>query len=328
MLLTAGLASITSVSRLWGVRNVTEISCPDWRCGPGGLEGRSYRPAPIALVTGAGRGIGRAIAERLSQAGLRVALTARSGAELAATAASRASPALVLPADITSAAAADEVFTGVEQAGLVAVLVANAGAAFSARLEKTPDSEWQRLLDINLTAPFRCVRRAVPPMRAACDGRIVVIASSAARLGEPYIAAYAASKHGVLGLVRLAAAELAGTGVTVNAVCPGACADTPTTAATVRTIAESIGRSSEQARQAAGVQAADRPPDHAAGGRRRGLVLRRERRADRPGHQCSRRSGPIVSAVRFRPSEPGPSGPGEWPVPGLRRTAGTSEETA
>ena len=120
-------------------------------------------PAPIALVTGAGRGIGQAIAERLSRAGLRVALTARSEDELAATAARCPGPALVLPADITSGAAVDEVFAGVERAwGPVAVLVANAGAAFSARLEKTPDSEWQRLLDINLTAPFRCVRRAVP----------------------------------------------------------------------------------------------------------------------------------------------------------------------
>ncbi len=77
----------------------------------------------------------------------------------------------------------------------------------------------------------------------------MVIASSAARLGEPYIAAYAASKHGVLGLVRSAAAELAGTGVTVNAVCPGY-VDTPMTEDTVRTIMASTGRSSEQARQA------------------------------------------------------------------------------
>jgi NAD(P)-dependent dehydrogenase (short-subunit alcohol dehydrogenase family) len=103
------------------------------------------------------------------------------------------------------------------------------------------------MLDLNLTAPFRCVRRAVPAMRAAGWGRIVVVASTAARVGEPYIAAYTASKHGVLGLVRSAAAELAGVGVTANAVCPGY-VDTPMTDRTVESIVATTGRSAEQTR--------------------------------------------------------------------------------
>ena len=96
--------------------------------------------------------------------------------------------------------------------GPVGVLVANAGAAHAGRLEKTTDADWQRMLELNLTAPFRCIRRAVPSMRAAGYGRIVVVASTAARVGEPYISAYTASKHGVLGLVHSAAAELASRG--------------------------------------------------------------------------------------------------------------------
>ncbi len=203
---------------------------------------------PIALVTGAGRGIGRAVALRLSAAGLRVALTARSAPELADTAAACAGETLVAPADITDTVAVEGIFAAVEHTwGPVAVLVANAGAGFSARIEKTGDDDWQRMLDINLTAPFRCMRRAVPAMRRAGYGRIVVVASNAARVGEPYIAGYAASKHGVLGLVRSAAAELASSGVTVNAVCPGY-VDTSMTAATVNTITTTSGRTAEQAR--------------------------------------------------------------------------------
>jgi len=91
-----------------------------------------------------------------------------------------------------------------------------AGAGYSARIERTTDAGWRRMLELNLTAPFRCLRRAVPAMRARGYGRVVVIASTAARIGEPYLAAYAASKHGVLGLVRVAAAELAGTGQALN----------------------------------------------------------------------------------------------------------------
>jgi NAD(P)-dependent dehydrogenase (short-subunit alcohol dehydrogenase family) len=103
------------------------------------------------------------------------------------------------------------------------------------------------MLDLNLTAPFRCLRRALPAMVAAGWGRIVVIASVAAKRGEPYIAAYTASKHGVLGLVRAAAAEVALTGVTVNAVCPGY-VDTPLTDGSVQAIVDATGRTPKQAR--------------------------------------------------------------------------------
>jgi len=203
----------------------------------------------VALVTGAGRGIGRAVAQRLSAEGLRVALTARSEPELRDTAARCGGPTLVIPADITDPTAVEDVFGTVEaEWGPVAVLVANAGAGHSARVERTSDDDWQRMLDLNLTAPFRCVRRAVPAMRDAQQGRIVVVASVAARIGEPYLAAYTASKHGVLGLVRAAAAELAGSGVTVNAVCPGF-VDTPMTEATVANIVATTGRSAAEARE-------------------------------------------------------------------------------
>ena len=204
----------------------------------------------IALVTGAGSGIGRAVAIRLSQAGLRVVLAARGADALAATAATCPGPTLAVPADVTDPAAVDRLFDRAEHDwGPVEVLIASAGAGYSARIERTSDADWYRMLELNLTAPFRCLRRAVPGMRAGGYGRVVVIASTAARIGEPYLAAYAASKHGVLGLVRAAAAELAGTGVTVNAVCPGF-VDTPMTAATIGNIVARTGRTSDQARSA------------------------------------------------------------------------------
>ncbi len=202
----------------------------------------------VALVTGAGRGIGRATAIRLSHEGYAVALTARSADQLEETAAGCGTPTLCLPADIMDAEAVERLFDDVEREwGPVEVLVANAGGATSARVHRITDDDWQRMLDLNLTAPFRCVRRALPAMLDRGWGRVVVVASIAAKLGDPYIAAYTASKHGVLGLVRSAAAEVAGSGVTVNAVCPGY-VDTPMTDATTANIAARTGRSEAAAR--------------------------------------------------------------------------------
>jgi NAD(P)-dependent dehydrogenase (short-subunit alcohol dehydrogenase family) len=203
---------------------------------------------PTALVTGAGRGIGRAVAVRLSAEGYRVALTARSEDELRETAGRSEGETLLIPADITSTEAVDRIFDAVEDAwGGVDVLVANAGAGTSAPIAKTTDEQWAAMLDVNLTAPFRCIRRAVPGMRERGFGRIVVVASMAAKVGEPYASAYTASKHGILGVVRSAAIELATTGITVNAVCPGY-VDTPMTDRTVERIVDRTGRSPDEVR--------------------------------------------------------------------------------
>jgi NAD(P)-dependent dehydrogenase (short-subunit alcohol dehydrogenase family) len=208
-------------------------------------------PSRRCLVTGAGRGIGAAVARRLSAEGHSVALTARSADELSAVAAGLPGPSLVVPADLTDPDSADAVLGRVEQewGGPVEVLVLNAGAGTSAPLARTSDEDWARMLELNLTAPFRLLRRAVPGMVDGGWGRVVAVASIAAKRGEPYISAYTASKHGLLGLVRSAAAELATTGVTVNAVCPGY-VDTPMTANTVAAISSATGRSEEQARGA------------------------------------------------------------------------------
>jgi NAD(P)-dependent dehydrogenase (short-subunit alcohol dehydrogenase family) len=200
------------------------------------------------LVTGASRGMGAVIATRLSAAGHRVALTARGAGQLTEVASVLTGPALVVPADVTGSP--DPVFDEVEREwGPVDVLVLNAGAAVAKPLTQLTDEEWQGQLDLNLTAPFRYMRRAIPAMVERGWGRIVVIASIAAKRGEPNISAYTASKHGVLGLVRAAALELARTGVTVNAVCPGY-VDTPMTDRNITAIADRTGRPEADIRRA------------------------------------------------------------------------------
>lgn len=200
------------------------------------------------LVTGAGRGIGAAVAQRLSAAGHRVALAARSKEQLEAVASGLPGPSLVVPADVTEPGGADHVCAEVERSfGPVEMLVLAAGSAVSAPLVRTTDDDWAAMLELNLTAPFRFLRRTLPQMTDAGWGRIVVVASVAAKRGEPYVSAYTASKHGVLGLVRSAASEVARRGVTVNAVCP-AYVDTPMTAVTVHNISARTGRTEAEAR--------------------------------------------------------------------------------
>lgn len=207
-------------------------------------------PGLVCLVTGASQGIGAAVARRLAADGHRVALTARRQTALEDVQGEIGGETLVVPADLSEATAAEDVVSAVEsQWGPIGVLVANAGAASSAPLDRTTDEDWQRMLDLNLTAPFRLIRRVAPAMVRAGSGRIVVVASISSLVGSPYVAAYTASKHGVLGLVRAAAAELATTGVTVNAVCPGF-VDTPMTEASAERIAERTSRTPEQAREA------------------------------------------------------------------------------
>lgn len=201
-------------------------------------------------MTGAGRGIGRAVAERLSADGHRIALVARSKDQLDEVAAVLPGDTLAVPADLTAAGEVDRVFAEVERSwGGVEVLVPNAGAGHAAMLADTTDADWDRILELNLTVPFRCIRRALPTMVDAGWGRVVVIASVVAKRGEPQVGAYTASKHGVLGLVRSAAAEVARNGVTVNAVCPGY-VDTPMTDETVAAISARSGRSEAESRAA------------------------------------------------------------------------------
>ncbi len=205
--------------------------------------------ARVCLVTGAGRGIGRAVVQRLVADGHRVAVVARSADDIEEVARAVGGETMTITADVTRTEDVQRMFDAVvDRWGPVQVLVSNAGSGTAAPLVDTTDEEWQHALELNLTAPFRCVRRALPGMLDAGWGRIVVIASVVAKRGESQVSAYTASKHGVLGLVRAAAAEVASTGVTVNAVCPGY-VDTPMTAQTVAAISARTGRSTVDAQR-------------------------------------------------------------------------------
>jgi len=206
-----------------------------------------------AVVTGAGRGIGRSIALALAEAGADVAVTARTSTELEALAAQISAmgrKSLSTPCDVTNAEQVQSMAkTFIEGLGGVDILVNNAGNASSHKFLNHPDELWHRMLAINLTSVYYVSKAFAPALIDQRSGRIINIASIASRVGGSYIAAYTAAKHGVLGLTRALATELLPYNVTVNAICPGY-VDTPMTDSSVANISSRTGMPEAKAREA------------------------------------------------------------------------------
>ena len=207
----------------------------------------------VAVVTGGGRGIGAETARALAAAGCRVVLAARSEEEIAAVASSivrSGGEARAVPCDVTDEGQVERLLeASAEGYGPVDILVNNAGTASSNRLGRTTVEEWNRLLSVNATSAFLCTRAVLDGMTERGWGRVVNVASMAGLEGKRYVSAYTAAKHAVIGLTRAVAAEAAGTGVTVGAVCPGY-VDTPLTQQTIARVVERTGKPPSEALQA------------------------------------------------------------------------------
>ncbi len=193
----------------------------------------------IAFITGAGKGIGQAIAYALAEAGLKVAVAARTRADLERVAEDirgRGGEALPVVCDVTQPESIVAAVAAVrDRLGPITVLVNNAGTAGSHKFLGHDDELWRRMIDVNLNSVYHVTKAVAPMMVEAGWGRIINVASIAAKVGGKYIAAYTAAKHGVLGLTRALAIELAAHHITVNAICPGY-VDTPLTDAAVANI--------------------------------------------------------------------------------------------
>ncbi len=204
-----------------------------------------------AVVTGGGRGIGAAVARALADAGASVVVAARSRDQVDTVAAELSAAghdAWAVTCDVTDPAQVEALRVEAEdKMGGVDVLVNNAGIAASAPLKAIRLEQWNRIFAVNVTGTFLCTQAFVPAMVERGWGRVVNVASVAGKVGAPYIAAYAASKHAVVGFTRSVAAEMAARGVTVNAVCPGYVA-TDMSVTTVERIVRKTGMTPEEAR--------------------------------------------------------------------------------
>jgi NAD(P)-dependent dehydrogenase (short-subunit alcohol dehydrogenase family) len=196
----------------------------------------------LVVVTGGGRGIGRAVVERFATGGDRVVAVGREPGAIEATVAACGTMVHGEICDVTDESAVGALF---DRVGHVDVLVNNAGVSSSAPLKRTALADWQEHLDVNATGAFLCTRAVLPGMLGRGNGRIVMVASTAGRVGYRYTAAYTASKHAAVGLMRAVAAETAGTGVTANAVCP-AFVRTDMTRRSVQRIVVETGRTEEE----------------------------------------------------------------------------------
>ncbi len=206
---------------------------------------KSFYSQQHAVVTGGASGIGAAIAEQFSKAGMSVTLMGRDQERLleAANRLSASSQQVDIsnPDDVRRGFAA-----AVENNGAVTILVNNAGSAESSAFTKMSDELWGRMLSVNLTGTYLCTKAVIDSMSKTGFGRIINIASTASLKGYAYVSAYCAAKHGVLGLTRALALELAKKGVTVNAICPGY-TDTELVSRSLDTIVEKTGMQRQQA---------------------------------------------------------------------------------